>query len=71
MGHKYVYHKEIMPNQVESLCFIAKRPWQNQQLNMTQGFNIQTYAQPSQSNWIAPMPWQHWPQPWAQGWKNP
>lgn len=38
---------------------------------MTHGFNTQTFAQPSQNNWTAPMPWQTWLQPWAQEWKNP
>lgn len=38
---------------------------------MTQGFNTQAFAPPSQKNWTAPMPWKYWPQPWAQGWKNP
>lgn len=68
---KAIYQEEVIPNQVEPLCFIAKRPWQNPQSNMTQAFNIQTYAQPSQSNWTTPMPWKPWPQPRAQGWKNP
>ena len=60
-----------MPNQVEPICFIAKRPWKNTQSKMTQDFNSQTYAQPSQSSWTTPMTWKPWPQLWAQVWKNP
>jgi len=44
-GLKVVFQDEARTNQAESLCFIAKIPWQNQQSNMTQGFNTQSYAQ--------------------------
>jgi len=44
---KVVYQEEAVPNQIEPLRFIAKIPWQNSQPNMTQGFNTQTFAQPS------------------------
>ena len=56
-----MYQEEVVPSQVEPLCYISKRPWKNQ------GFNTQAYAQPSQNNWDEPMPWKPWPQPWAQG----
>lgn len=70
-GLKVAYQEEAGPIQDESLCFVAKRPWKNSQPNVTQGFNIQTYAH-QQNNWTAPMPWKPWPQntSWAQGWKN-
>lgn len=62
-----------MPNQVDPIYFIAKRPWKNPQTNQTQGFNPQQFAQSSQNNWNPPMSWQPWAQPksWNQGWKNP
>ena len=71
--HKAVFGEEGMPNQVDPLYFIAKRPWKNPQTNQTQGFNLQQFAQYSQNNWNPPMSWQPWAQPqsWNQGWKNP
>lgn len=41
-GLKVVFQDEAGTGQDESLCFIAKRPWQNQRSNMTQGFNTQS-----------------------------
>ena len=70
-GLKAVYQEEVIPNQVEPLCFIAKRPWKNLQPNMNQGFNTQTFSQPLQSNWTTPMAQKYWPHPSAQGWKKP
>lgn len=46
----------MRPNHIDPLYFIAKRPCQNSQTNMTHGFNTQAFAQPSQNNWTAPMP---------------
>jgi len=74
LGLKAMFSEEGMPNHVDPLYFIAKRPWQNPQTNQTQGFNPQQFAQTSQNNWNPPMPWQPWAQPpqsWNQRWKNP
>lgn len=49
-GLKFVYQKEVVPNQVDPLCFIAKRPWHNPQPNIAQAFNTQPFTQSSQSN---------------------
>lgn len=70
-GLKVVYQEEGLSNQVDSLYFITKIPWKNPQPNTTQGFNTQPFAQFSQNKWTSPMPFQSWPQPWSQGWKNP
>ena len=53
---KVVFQDESRTSQVESLSFITKIPLKNQQSNMTQGFNTQSYAQP-QNNWTTLMPW--------------
>ena len=72
-GLKAVFSEEGMSNQVESLYFVAKRPWKNPQTNQTKGFNPKQFAQSSQNNWNPPMPWQPWAQQqsWNQGWKDP
>lgn len=41
---KAIYEEEGAPNQVDPLCFIAKRPWHNPQPNIAQGFNTQPFA---------------------------
>ena len=51
-----IVQHEVGISQTVSLCFVAKRPWKNQQKNMAQGFNTQSYVQP-QNNWTTPMPW--------------
>ena len=68
-GLKAVFQED--PSMLESLCFIARRPWQGQQ---NQGFNNSMNSQ-SQPNWN---PWQQpWPQPqnafqaWLQSMQNP
>eukprot|EP00253_Pinus_taeda_P003396 PITA_03396 len=44
------------PNTIESLCFVARRPWQGQQ---NQGFN-------NSINFQTPPNWNPWQQPWPQ-----
>jgi len=70
---KVVFNDEGIPEQVEPLYFIPKRPWQNYQTNQPQGFRSQQFAQSSQNNWNPS--WQPWAQPqsqsWNQGWKSP
>ena len=68
-GLKAVFQED--PSTLESLCFIARRPWQGQQ---NQGFNNSMNSQ-SQPNWN---PWQQpWPQTqnafqaWLQSMQNP
>ena len=59
-------------------CYVTPRgPWQPIQPDMMQELNskFQGYANPPQSNWNTPFPWQHWPsqsqsQSWQQGWKG-
>lgn len=47
---KDVYEEEVIPKKVDPLFFISKRPWKNSRPSMTQGFNIQAFALPSQNN---------------------
>lgn len=43
-GLKAIFQEETVPNSIESLCFITRRPWLGPQ---NQGFNNQMYLQPS------------------------
>jgi len=54
LGLKVVFQEETVPNSVEPLCFLTRRPWQGQQ---NQGFNNPMYFQP-------PPNWNSWQQPW-------
>jgi len=57
-GLKAVFEEDS--NSAESLCFVARRPWQGQQ---TQGFN-------NPINFQNPPNWNPWQQPWHQS-QNP
>ena len=43
-GLKAVFNDEGIPEQVDPLYFIAKRPWQNSQTNQPQGFRQQQFS---------------------------
>lgn len=47
LGLKAISKEEIVPNSMESLCFVARRPWQGPQ---NHGFNNPMYLQPP-PNW--------------------
>eukprot|EP00253_Pinus_taeda_P004263 PITA_04263 len=53
-GLKAVFQED--QNTIESLCFVARRPWQGQQ---NQGFN-------NSMNFQTPPNWNPWQQPWSQ-----
>ena len=55
-GLKVVFQEETIPNSIEYLCFVTRRPWLGTQ---NQGFNNQMYLQP-------PPNWNSWQQPWPQ-----
>jgi len=46
LGLKYVFQDDFGTRQSKSLYFITKRQWKNQQSNMIEGFNTQSYEQP-------------------------
>ena len=57
-GLKTVFQED--PKTIESLCFVARRPWQGQQ---NQGFN-------NSMNFQSPPNWNPWQQSWSQS-QNP
>lgn len=70
---KVVFNNQLIPEHVDPLYFISKRPWHNSQTNQPQGFRSQQFSQSSQNNWNPS--WQTWAHPqsqsWNQAWKNP